>query len=237
MQQTQHVVSGKHRKQTSQAKGRVAFVALATGAVSTAGATGAALAHTTAHADTADFKLTADTSAKVGDSAPQILAIQEFKPNTNLSDQLTKAINYNEERALADEEARKPKIVVHSPASGTLTSPYGMRWGTLHAGIDIANAMHTPIYSIMDGVVIDAGPASGYGQWVRVRHNDGTVTVYGHVETINVSTGQTVAAGDQIAGMGNRGFSTGVHLHFEVHPGGGAAVDPVPWLNEKGISV
>lgn len=166
---------------------------------------------------------------------PQILAIAEFKPVENLRDQVLKAIAAADERRAADEAARAPRVA--KPAEGILTSPFGPRWGTFHAGIDIANSLGTPILSAEDGTVIDAGPASGYGQWVRVRHDDGTITVYGHMETINVSVGQHVTAGQQIAGMGSRGFSTGVHLHFEVHPGGGGAVDPIPWLAQRGISV
>ena len=67
-----------------------------------------------------------------------------------------------------------------------------------------------------DGVVIDAGPTAGYGAWVKLRHADGTVTLYGHVNTWLVSVGERVMAGDQIATIGNRGNSTGPHLHFEV---------------------
>ena len=89
----------------------------------------------------------------------------------------------------------------------------------------------------MDGTVIDSGPASGYGQWIRIRHDDGAISVYGHMETLDVSVGERVVAGQKIAGMGNRGFSTGPHLHFEIHPDGQSAVDPVPWLAARGINV
>jgi murein DD-endopeptidase MepM/ murein hydrolase activator NlpD len=88
----------------------------------------------------------------------------------------------------------------------------------------------------MPGEVIDAGPASGFGQWVRVEHDGGLITVYGHVATFTVSTGDNVAAGDQIATMGNEGQSTGPHLHFEVHQDG-TPIDPLPWLNSFGINV
>ena len=57
------------------------------------------------------------------------------------------------------------------------------------------------------------------------------------METLNVGVGERVEAGQVIAGMGNRGFSTGPHLHFEIHPTGNGAVDPVPWFNERGISI
>ncbi|MCG7438864.1 MULTISPECIES: M23 family metallopeptidase [Corynebacterium] len=121
------------------------------------------------------------------------------------------------------------------PAAGELTSGYGPRWGRMHNGIDIANAVGTPIYAVMSGTVIDSGPASGFGNWIRIRHNDGSVSVYGHMETLSVSVGQTVGAGEYIAGMGNRGHSTGSHLHFEIHPDGSTPVDPEPWFAEHGI--
>ena len=231
---------GAHRKQTVSpaAKSRVALLAMATGAASTAGAGGAAAAHaqaTTTESQTIELANDASSSSIPLDAAPQILAISEFKPVTNLTDQLNKAIQYNAERVAADEAARAPQIA--SPAQGTFTSGFGPRWGTMHNGIDIANAVGTPILAVMDGTVIDSGPASGYGQWIRIKHDDGTITVYGHMETLDVSVGERVTAGQKIAGMGSRGFSTGSHLHFEVHPGGGGPVDPVPWLAERGISV
>ena len=122
------------------------------------------------------------------------------------------------------------------PAEGTLTSGFGPRDGTLHAGTDIANSIGTPIFSAMAGEVIDAGPASGFGQWVRVQHNGGLITVYGHVATFTVTVGQQVAAGQQIATMGNEGQSTGPHLHFEVHQDG-TPIDPLPWLRGFGVNI
>jgi murein DD-endopeptidase MepM/ murein hydrolase activator NlpD len=135
----------------------------------------------------------------------------------------------------AAEEARRPRVV--KPAEGVFTSGFGARWGTTHYGVDIANSIGTPILSAMDGVVIEAGPASGFGLWVRVRHDDGTVTVYGHVDRILAAAGQRVKAGDQIATMGNRGQSTGPHLHFEVWAGGSRKIDPMSWLNARGVAL
>lgn len=238
MQNRRPLNSGKHRKQTTPTKGRVAFVAAATGVVSTAGASGAAIAHTsTSDTGITEINLAAEDAPSLEGASPQILDIAEFKPVTNLQDQLNKAVQYSNDLAKADEEARKPKIVVAKPAEGILTSGYGMRWGSLHAGVDIANAIGTPILSVMDGTVIDSGPASGYGNWIRIKHDDGSMSVYGHMETLDVKVGDRVSAGQKIAGMGNRGFSTGPHLHFEIHPDGNAAVDPVPWFNERGISI
>jgi murein DD-endopeptidase MepM/ murein hydrolase activator NlpD len=125
---------------------------------------------------------------------------------------------------------------VARPAVGTLTSTYGARWGTIHYGIDIANSIGTPILSAMAGEVIDSGPASGFGLWVRVGHDNGLITVYGHINESLVSVGQRVAAGEQIATMGNRGQSTGPHLHFEVHENGNK-IDPLPWLRAHGVAI
>jgi murein DD-endopeptidase MepM/ murein hydrolase activator NlpD len=126
-----------------------------------------------------------------------------------------------------------------APTTGRVTSCYGARWGTLHAGIDIAAPIGTPVYTPEDGVVLQAGPASGFGLAVAVQHGDGTITLYGHVNQMFVSAGQVVTAGQQIAEVGNRGQSTGPHLHFETHTGGLYAnrVNPAPWLSARGISL
>ncbi|SDP98258.1 M23 family metallopeptidase [Lentzea jiangxiensis] len=137
--------------------------------------------------------------------------------------------------AAAEAAARAPKYA--RPANGVLTSGFGARWGTQHRGVDIANSVGTPIRSAADGVVVNAGPAAGFGLWVRVRHADGTITVYGHVDRLLTSTGRSVRAGDQIATMGNRGQSTGPHLHFEVWQNGVRAIDPLSWLQNQGVSI
>ncbi|WP_028476225.1 M23 family metallopeptidase [Nocardia sp. CNY236] len=120
------------------------------------------------------------------------------------------------------------------PARGVFTSGFGSRWGTFHQGIDIAGPIGTPIYAVATGTVIDAGPAQGFGLWVRIRHDDGSITVYGHMYDFFVSVGERVPAGMQIARMGNRGDSTGPHLHFEVIAGG-RHVDPLHWLALRGL--
>lgn len=122
------------------------------------------------------------------------------------------------------------------PAEGRLSSGYGDRGGQSHKGIDIANQTGTPIKATTSGEVISAGPASGFGQWVRVQHGDGNTTIYGHVNTIDTSVGQHVDAGQQIATMGEKGQASGPHLHLGLEQGG-ERVDPTPWLNEHGISV
>ena len=123
------------------------------------------------------------------------------------------------------------------PAVGRLTSLFGARWGVTHYGVDIANAIGTPIYALTDGIVDESGPASGFGMWVVLRHPDGERTVYGHVNRSYVTPGQQVRAGEHIADIGNRGFSTGPHLHLEVWAPDGTKLNPLPWLARHGIQL
>ncbi|GAB3939038.1 M23 family metallopeptidase [Corynebacterium tapiri] len=123
------------------------------------------------------------------------------------------------------------------PTKGEFTSGFGPRWGTVHEGIDIANDVGTPIKAAMDGTVVNSGPASGFGQWVVLKHDNGEKTVYGHISESYVSPGQRVEAGETIAAMGNEGHSTGPHLHFEIRPDGNTAVDPVAWFADQGIAM
>ena len=126
-----------------------------------------------------------------------------------------------------------------APTSGRVSSCYGGRWGTMHYGVDIAAPIGTPVYAPQDGRVLQSGPASGFGLAVYVEHDDGTISLYGHVNQSFVSAGQLVSAGEQIAEVGNRGQSTGPHLHFEVHTGGlyQNRANPTPWLESRGISL
>src|SRR5215218_3818035 len=124
------------------------------------------------------------------------------------------------------------------PTGGYISSCYGWRWGALHAGVDIAAPIGTPVYAATSGIVQRTGPATGFGLAIYMRGDDGAVTVYGHVNREFVSAGQRVVTGQVIAEVGNRGNSTGPHLHFEVHPGGdmyGGSTDPVPWLRARGV--
>lgn len=106
------------------------------------------------------------------------------------------------------------------PASGTVTSEFGNRWGRLHAGIDIAAPTGTPIYAAQGGTVIFSGVQSGYGNVVVLSHGGGLTTLYAHQSRVAASNGQSVGQGDNIGYVGNTGRSTGPHLHFETRYGG-----------------
>ncbi len=117
------------------------------------------------------------------------------------------------------------------PTSGVVTSGYGPRWGRIHQGIDIAGPVGTPIVAAASGRVVFSGwNDGGYGYMVDILHPDGTVTRYAHNSALYVRAGEEVSQGQLIAAMGSTGYSTGPHLHFEIRPNGGAAVDPMIYL-------
>jgi murein DD-endopeptidase MepM/ murein hydrolase activator NlpD len=227
---------GLHRKQDVPVKGRLMVAAMAVGATA-AGAY--SMANASDHKKPTETVLAADQSVMAGGVVTgsvdgiQIVSVAPAADPVH-AEEITKAAAFAQERAEREARLNRPLFVM--PTKGVWTSGFGYRWGVLHAGIDIANSIGTPIYAVADGVVIDAGPTPGYGAWVKIRHSDGTVTLYGHVNTWLVSKGQRVMAGDQIATIGNRGNSTGPHCHFSVLLHGTDFIDPVPWLAQRGLS-
>ena len=115
------------------------------------------------------------------------------------------------------------------PVSGPVTSPFGMRWGRMHTGIDIGVPYGTPIHAAASGQVIYAGWMDGYGNLVFIDHGRGISTGYAHQSSIAVSTGQTVTQGQVIGYVGCTGHCFGPHLHFEVRVNG-TPVDPLGYL-------
>jgi murein DD-endopeptidase MepM/ murein hydrolase activator NlpD len=99
----------------------------------------------------------------------------------------------------------------------------------LHAGIDLGAPIGTPVRAAEAGIVLIAGPASGYGTLVVVGHGGGLSTAYAHMSTISVMAGQSVSRGEQVGEVGNEGNSTGPHLHFEVRRDG-EPVDPSAYV-------
>jgi murein DD-endopeptidase MepM/ murein hydrolase activator NlpD len=138
----------------------------------------------------------------------------------------------------------------HAPVSGVVSQPFGPTQFALeppltyngvfyphfHTGLDIAAPLDTPLGAAADGVVILAtssvdsqGHLSGYGNYIAIRHSNGFVTLYGHLDRILVSVGQTVQQGQEIGLLGSTGWSTGPHVHFEIRENG-VFVDPAPFL-------
>ena len=115
------------------------------------------------------------------------------------------------------------------PVSGPVTSPFGMRWGRMHEGIDIGVPYGTPIHAAAAGRVIYAGWMEGYGNLTVIDHGNGLATAYGHQSSIAVSNGASVSQGQVIGYVGCTGHCFGPHLHFEVRVNG-VAVDPLGYL-------
>ena len=114
-------------------------------------------------------------------------------------------------------------------AAHRFTSGFGPRWGRMHRGIDLAAPKGTPILATADGVVTFAGTFSSYGKLVKIKHDFGYETRYGHLSKIRVKKGQRVSRGESIGGMGNTGRSTGTHLHYELRYKG-KALNPMNYI-------
>jgi murein DD-endopeptidase MepM/ murein hydrolase activator NlpD len=179
-------------------------------------------------------------------SSPQALPVLDEKSELDVAS-LTKAVDIGNKIAATAKQinaalsAGAPQAVLEHgeayvlPTTGRFTSGFGARWGVTHYGIDLAAPIGTPIFAFTDGVVEESGPASGFGMWVVLRHADGTRTVYGHINRSLVSVGQTVSAGEEIAEVGNRGQSTGPHLHFEIWDAAKNKMNPLPILQAMGL--
>jgi murein DD-endopeptidase MepM/ murein hydrolase activator NlpD len=115
------------------------------------------------------------------------------------------------------------------PVNGPIVSPFGMRWGRLHAGVDIAVPSGTPVHAAASGNVIIAGWVGGYGNYVCIAHGGSLSTCYGHNSSLGVSQGQSVKQGQVISSSGCTGHCFGPHVHFETRING-SPVDPMGYL-------
>jgi peptidoglycan DL-endopeptidase CwlO len=161
--------------------------------------------------------------------------IQESQALASASAQLAAKLRAAESQAggVATSSSSEPAAPSGSgfawPLSGPITSPFGMRWGTLHPGIDIGVPTGTPIHAAGSGTVIWCGWMSGYGNLVMIDHHNGLATLYGHQSRIAVGCNQDVSQGQVVGYVGCTGFCTGPHLHFEVRLNG-TPVDPLGYL-------
>lgn len=122
-----------------------------------------------------------------------------------------------------------------TPAIGHISSGYGPRMSPyagrikMHEGIDIGATTGTSIVAPADGVITFSGPKTGFGNFVQIDHGYGVETIFGHASTVSVRKGQKVTRGDRIATVGNTGYSTGPHVHYEVRVNG-TPVDPLYYM-------
>ncbi|MET7404488.1 M23 family metallopeptidase [Streptomyces parvulus] len=152
-----------------------------------------------------------------------------------------KAEQAAEKKRAAEEAARKerlrPKFALPVAQHG-LSAYYGqagINWMSVHSGIDFPVSYGTSVMAATDGTV-RTQYNSAYGNMMIVTAKDGTETWYCHLSSYQVPSGTSVKAGDAIAFSGNSGNSTGPHLHFEVRPSGGSAIDPLSWLRSHGLN-
>jgi murein DD-endopeptidase MepM/ murein hydrolase activator NlpD len=182
----------------------------------------------------------ADKAAQVGDRANKSAQAQA-QAATLRANAVTQAARSAERTDLATRarEAKRAALAhgwqmpIKNPVK---TSNFGLRWGRLHEGEDFAVPVGTDLASMSTGTVVFAGQDSGFGNLVKIRYWDGTVTFYGHMSRITATAGAAVEPGQVVGQSGNTGHSTGPHLHLEVHPGGGAATNPAPWLAAHNIA-
>ncbi|MFD8352454.1 M23 family metallopeptidase [Streptomyces coelicoflavus] len=135
----------------------------------------------------------------------------------------------------ARREALRPKFVlpVTQKGVGELFGAIGSMWSSRHTGLDFPVPMNTPVMAVTDGTVV-AKWNSSYGNIVEVTAPDGTQTWYAHLASARIRSGY-VKAGAVIGYAGSSGNSSGPHLHLEVHPSGGPAIDPLAWLRSHGL--
>lgn len=177
-----------------------------------------------------DTQLTA-LSADAGDFADRASRTQE-RIDLRQRQEDEKKKKAEEEAA---KEAARPKFAIPVEQHG-LSATFGQAggmWMSVHTGIDFPVSYGTPVMSATDGTVRTQWN-SAYGNMAIVTSPDGTETWYCHLSSTKLRSGK-VKAGDVIAYSGNSGNSTGPHLHFEVRPGGGSAIDPLPWLRSHGL--
>ncbi|WP_323100711.1 M23 family metallopeptidase [Intrasporangium sp. YIM S08009] len=175
----------------------------------------------------------ATTSAgQAADAAEQAAAAEQARKQARAD-----AVRKAKEAAKARAIARAHRWVV--PVAGyTLTSGFGWRWGKMHPAQDLAVATGTPVHALSSGTVVFAGwSTEGYGNMVKIRYWDGTVSWMAHNSRLVVSVGEEVEPGQLVSYSGSTGNSTGPHVHLEIHPDDGSAVAPRAWLAARGVNL
>ena len=138
---------------------------------------------------------------------------------------------FDPDQYIIPELSSNPSIPSIWPTQGTITSVFGeIRPTHIHNGIDIANVTGTPIYATADGTVIAVGSSGNFGKRIMIYHGTGDtgttyVTIYAHLSQFSVSVGDKITQGTIIALMGNTGYSTGPHLHYEIRVNG-SSINP-----------
>ncbi|MCU1602144.1 MAG: peptidase, partial [Frankiales bacterium] len=187
----------------------------------------------------------ASKSGLASASAPLSLDLEQLAPHT-IPVPVAAAPRASRSRVAAAKPAVASKKLQRAdvwvlPSGASIVSPFGMRWGRPHKGVDFGAHYGAPIYAIGDGVVVGTGyqgGESGYGQITIISHGNGYYSAYAHQSSYLVQVGQHVSAGELIGRVGATGHVTGPHLHFEIRTEEhGGQINPVPWLRAHGVDV
>ena len=199
------------------------------------------LAATTGHHSTSG------PTSLAASSAPVTLDLEERAPHTVAAPTtpLVSAARASRSRTVAAKKVTHKKRSFTGgwfrPNGAGVISPFGMRWGRLHKGVDFGAHYGSPIYAIGDGVVVGTGyqgGESGYGQITIIRHSNGYYSAYAHQSRYVVSVGDRVHGGELIGYVGATGHVTGPHLHFEIRTEEhGGQINPRTWLRAHGVYV
>jgi murein DD-endopeptidase MepM/ murein hydrolase activator NlpD len=177
---------------------------------------------------------TADPAALTAANASGSVTSTDLSDRQATLDRATRGDNRTDAASTVDQMA--PDIWLLPLKNYTVSSPYGLRWGVIHPGVDLAVMEGTPYVAAHSGTVILARFEGGYGYAIEIDCGNGTTLVYGHSSALLVHEGQKVEAGQVIGLTGDTGYSTGPHLHFEVRQNGDA-INPLPFLLSKGVDV
>lgn len=188
---------------------------------------------------------------QLDESERQKLAEQRLEPTDNTRKKLRKTQNQlrsqvekNEKlKAVKNFVKKRNRVFEHTPVlwpvEGWLSSNYGIRKNPMggkgrsfHEGVDLAAWHRSPIRAPADGTVIHSGNKGGYGKTIKIRHEYGYTTLYGHLDERLVQEGESITKGQLVGRVGSTGHSTGSHLHYEVRVNG-KAVNPWPYLVQE----
>ncbi|GGZ89592.1 M23 family metallopeptidase [Streptomyces echinoruber] len=245
--------TGKHRRpgRTQRTTARAAGVA----ALTTAGAVGTLAAPALAADEPAPEQTGLIPVVAIGDTvAAQIdaqAAAQEQAAEQKKAEEAARRKAAEEarrareakERAAREAERKRLDTFVLPITGSYISTGYkagGSLWSSgSHTGVDFHAAGGTPVHAVGAGTVVQTGWGGAYGNQIVIKMNDGTYTQYGHLSSIEVSVGQEVTPGQQIALSGATGNTTGPHLHFEARttPEYGSDIDPVAYLRKHGVSI
>ncbi|MFH9353548.1 M23 family metallopeptidase [Kitasatospora sp. NPDC017646] len=173
----------------------------------------------------------ADSQRTAAEESARVQAAQEAEAKA--------AAKEAEAKRAAEEAERAEAAALTLPVKDySLSAHYGQSaryWAHLHTGLDFAADTGTPVHAVGQGTITSAGWSGAYGYRIVETLPDGTEIWYCHLSSIIKGSGQ-VTSGQQIGKVGATGNVTGPHLHLEVRPGGGAPVDPEPWLQQRGLN-